>query len=74
MLQAPPTIDGTADAMWTDVPFREIRNTSSGTMDHSFAADYKALWDANNLYLLVDIKDDTLRNDNQAFGFCPGSE
>jgi hypothetical protein len=67
---APPVIDGTADALWTDVPFREIRNTSSGTMDHSFAADYKALWDANNLYLLVDIKDDTLRNDNQPSSFA----
>ena len=53
-----PTIDGAAEALWSDVPFREIRNTSSGTMDHSFAADFKALWDANNLYLLVDIKDD----------------
>jgi hypothetical protein len=65
-----PTIDGTAEALWTDVPFREIRNTSSGTMDHSFAADYKALWDANNLYLLVDIKDDTLKNTNRPSAFA----
>jgi hypothetical protein len=67
---SPPTIDGMADAMWTDVPFREIRNTSSGTMDHSFAADFKALWDASNLYLLVDIKDDTLKNTNRPSAFA----
>jgi hypothetical protein len=67
---SPPTIDGMADAMWTDVPFREIRNTSSGKMDISFAADFKVLWDADNLYLLVDIKDDTLRNDNKPSAFA----
>ncbi|MEN8202757.1 MAG: sugar-binding protein [Bacteroidota bacterium] len=67
---AAPAIDGTADAMWTDVPFREIRNTSSGLMDQSFGADYKVLWDANNLYLLVDIKDDTLTNTNTPSGLA----
>lgn len=70
MTAAPPTIDGAADALWNDVPFREIRNTSSGTMDHSFAADFKALWDAGKLYLLVDIMDDTLKNDNKPSGFA----
>ena len=70
MAAAPPTIDGIADALWTDVSFREIRNTSSGTMDNSFAADFKALWDASNLYLLVDIQDDTVRNDNKPSGFA----
>lgn len=70
MAATAPTIDGVADALWTDVPFREIRNTSSGMMDNSFAADFKALWDAGNLYLLVDIEDDTLRNDNKPSGFA----
>ncbi|MEN8156844.1 MAG: sugar-binding protein [Bacteroidota bacterium] len=65
-----PTIDGTADAMWNDVPFREIRNASSGLMDQSFGADFKVLWDANNLYLLVDIKDDTLTNTNTPSGLA----
>jgi hypothetical protein len=70
MAAAPPTIDGDADAMWTNVPYREIAHTSSGRMDLGFAAEFKALWDASNLYLLVDIKDDTLRNDNKPSAFA----
>ncbi len=70
MAAAPPIIDGDADALWTDVPYREIANTSSGKMDVGFAAEYKVLWDASNLYLLVDINDDTLRNDNKPSGFA----
>ncbi|MFO7670715.1 MAG: sugar-binding protein [Bacteroidales bacterium] len=70
MAVAPPTIDGDADAMWTEVPYREIANTSSGKMDVGFAAEYKTLWDATNLYLLVDIMDDTMRNDNKPSGFA----
>jgi hypothetical protein len=70
MAASAPTIDGDADDLWTDVPFREIRNTSSGIMDNSFGADYKALWDADNLYLLVDVQDDSLTNDNKPSGLA----
>jgi hypothetical protein len=70
MAAAPPVIDGDADAIWTDVPYREIANTSSGKMDVGFAAEFKTLWDATNLYLLVDIMDDTLRNDNKPSGLA----
>ncbi len=70
MAATPPTIDGTPEALWTDVAYREIGNTSSGVMDNAFAAEFKALWDADNLYLMVDITDDTLTNTNKPSGFA----
>ena len=39
-------------------------------MDETFAAEFKAVWDATNLYLLVEVQDDTLKNDNQPSGFA----
>ncbi len=63
-------IDGTIDALWGSVDFREIRNTTSGDMDETFAAEFKAVWDATNLYLLVEVQDDVLKNDNKPSGFA----
>jgi len=35
--------------------------------DEDFSASYKAMWDEKNLYVLVDVTDDTLTNDSDEF-------
>ena len=67
---AAPVIDGTIDALWGEVDFRELRNTTSGDMDETFAAEFKSVWDATSLYILVEVQDDVLKNDNKPSGFA----
>jgi fibronectin type 3 domain-containing protein len=61
-----PTIDGTVDTVWGNAPSYNVANVAFGTI--SSAADltsgYKALWDATNLYVLVDVTDDVKTNDS----------
>lgn len=59
----PPVIDGEVDAIWSVastqsfVPLADPAN-ASGT--------WKVLYDMENLYVLVDITDDSLQNDSEA--------
>ncbi len=58
-----PVIDGSgADAIWESTPWYPISELWEGTSvkPADFQGRYKIAWDENNLYLLVEIDDDTL--------------
>lgn len=61
-----PTIDGTIDAVWSSHTASELKNTNQPTI--SSAADltvnWRAMWDATNLYILVEVTDDAKFNDS----------
>jgi hypothetical protein len=61
-----PTIDGTVDDIWSDIQKHSIANAlySPVSSANDLSADYKAMWDQENLYLLVDVRDDVLKNDS----------
>jgi hypothetical protein len=61
----PPVIDGNEDAVWSAAPSYKIANViySPLSSPNDLAADFRAMWDENNLYLLVGVKDDVLVND-----------
>jgi hypothetical protein len=50
-----PIIDGTIDAMWANVPKNNITQTISGTIQTG--STWQAMYDANNLYVLVQVVD-----------------
>ena len=62
-----PTIDGLVDALWSNYPASSLKNVLTGTVSSStyLSANWQATWDANNLYVLVVVKDDVLVNTNQ---------
>jgi hypothetical protein len=65
----PPVIDGKVDEVWG--------KAQSYTLGHSYykpvtgpedcSASFKALWDKDGLYLLVDVLDDDLRHDSSEY-------
>lgn len=58
-----PVIDGVADTVWNKAAWAPIDVFWLGSQHPSaqdFSGRYKAMWDAGNLYLLVDITDDIL--------------
>jgi hypothetical protein len=69
----PPMIDGNEDEMWSAAPRYKIANVmksfssgeacSSPSSPNDLSAEYRAMWDENNLYLLVDVTDDVLVHD-----------
>ena len=63
-----PAIDGTVDAVWDDARGNAIENVISGTVtdESDLSGSWKALWDADNLYYLVEITDDSKSSDNEA--------
>jgi len=60
----PPRIDGSMDDAWNSAHPFQIANVliDSPTGKHC-TAEYRGLWDKNNLYLLVDVTDSTLTHD-----------
>jgi tetratricopeptide (TPR) repeat protein len=60
-----PIIDGKVDDLWNAAKPYKIANVIYGPPPSSndLSADYKAMWDENNLYLLVDVTDDILKHD-----------
>ncbi|MBN2314030.1 MAG: tetratricopeptide repeat protein [Sedimentisphaerales bacterium] len=65
----PVVIDGGAEDLWFDAREYKIGNViySPVSSDEDFSASYRALWDAENLYLLVYVTDDSLKNDSDEF-------
>lgn len=62
------TIDGTIDTAWGAAPYLDVKNAIKGDGDgENSSARAKLLWDAENLYVLVSVKDadiDTSAADN----------
>jgi hypothetical protein len=63
----PPIIDGNEDDVWSAAPLYKLNNVIYAPLSspNDLAADFRALWDENNLYLLVDVIDDALVNDTR---------
>jgi hypothetical protein len=62
----PPVIDGNEDDVWSAAPQYKIANVvySPLSSPNDLSADFRAMWDENNLYVLVDVMDDILRHDS----------
>jgi sugar lactone lactonase YvrE len=62
----PPTIDGTIDSIWSTAAARPTSNVILGSVsnDADLSSQWQAMWDANNLYILVDVNDDAHYNDS----------
>jgi regulation of enolase protein 1 (concanavalin A-like superfamily) len=62
-----PTIDGSVDSVWSNANQYALNN-SVGTISSSgdCSADWKALWDSNNLYLLAEVTDNSLTTDSSS--------
>jgi len=65
----PVAIDGNAEAIWSEARDYKIGNVmySPISSGEDFSASYKTLWDAQNLYVLVNVTDDSLKNDSDEF-------
>jgi hypothetical protein len=69
-----PTIDGVADYAWNQTAFMPIAKTiaaeSKGGIksDNDLSGKFKVLWDANNIYYYLEVKDDTLHT-NETTGY-----
>ncbi len=59
-VKAPPTIDGLKEALWDQTPSYPFQHVILGSIDNAsdLSANFRALWDEENLYLLVEITDD----------------
>lgn len=71
-----PAIDGKADRCWANAPQYDLKNSyfSAPSSDADLSASFKALYDQGNLYVLVDVADDDLRNDSDEFWLDNGLE
>ena len=69
----PPVIDGNEDAVWSAAPRYKLTNViySPLSSPNDLSADFRAMWDENNLYLLVDVTDDVLVNDTSPDQLVP---
>lgn len=72
----PPVIDGKADDIWSAAHRYDCKNVvfSPLSSDDDLSANFKAMWDEDNLYLLVDVTDDDLINDSDEFWLDDGIE
>ena len=72
----PPAIDGRADDLWLESREYKISNVVylAPSNDEDFSASYKAMWDEKNLYVLVNVTDDSLKNDSDEFWLDDGVE
>ena len=60
------TIDDNIEALWLNTPHMEINNVTVGLRTPDFYAQWKAMFDETNLYVLVEVNDNTLLNDSGA--------
>ena len=64
----PVVIDGSADDLWLESHRYKIGNViySPPSNDEDLSASYKVLFDEKNLYILIDVTDDSLKNDSDS--------
>jgi len=65
----PVVIDGRPEDLWSEARQYKIGNViySPISSDADFSASYKAMWDADNLYVMVGVTDESLKNDSDEF-------
>lgn len=63
---SPPTIDGSVDSAWGNATPYSIENVVVGAVHGSqdFSGTWRALWDSSNIYYLVEITDNSLKNNS----------
>jgi hypothetical protein len=61
-----PVIDDAIDAAWDKCPITSIDKTVIGTPPGAYFGKWRAMYDAANLYVLVEVGDSTKRNDGGA--------
>jgi len=57
----PPAITGAIDTNWAKAPTTAITNVVNGTTQPDYSARWRAMYDNNNLYVLVEVKDAILK-------------
>jgi hypothetical protein len=68
-VSTPPKIDGVVDDVWKSVPALPLNHTiTAPAPDNAVdgSAQFRELYDATNLYVLVDVNDDKLMNDSSS--------
>jgi hypothetical protein len=62
----PPVIDGNEDAAWSAAPRYKLANVMFQPLSSpdDLSAEYRAMYDEHNLYVLIDVTDDNLNNDS----------
>jgi hypothetical protein len=66
-VSTPPVLDGKVDAVWLQTPVQYIKSTINGAAPTDLAdcsGLFRVLYDAANLYVLVDVNDATLVQDS----------
>lgn len=58
-----PVVDGSVDAVWSNVPANVVSNLSVGSGSNT-ATNWKAMWTADTLYMLIQVQDATLISQN----------
>ncbi len=60
-----PVIDGVADEIWSVADRIKLTNVLESPLSspNDLSADYRIMWDKDNLYLFADVTDDVLKND-----------
>ena len=61
-----PIIGGRADGAWETGPLQSIEKSTIGGLPTDFSGSWRALYDSDNLYVLVTVADATLTNDSGA--------
>ncbi len=71
-----PIIDGEPDAAWDKAEAYRLEHNFYDAVsdDQDCSASFKTLCDKNNLYVLVEVVDDELRNDSDEFWYDDGVE
>ena len=61
----PPVIDGQTEELWSCAKDYQIKNAMYSSLSGAGDCEghFKAMWDPDNLYLLVEVADDSLIND-----------
>ena len=62
-----PIIDGVKDPLWNIAPAVRLDSlTNAGTGTATVSGTWRAMWDATNVYLLFEVKDDVAMNNGAA--------
>ena len=64
-----PVIDGKAEDIWSKAQKLSLDNRifSPPSSEEDLSADYQAMWDKDNLYVFVDVRDESLKKDSADF-------
>jgi len=59
-----PTINQSIESVWSTAPAKGISNSTIGGIPGDYSGQWRALYDASNLYVLVEVGDATRTNDS----------